>query len=215
LHKKTKPSSQKWLLRHLNDPYVHKAKDLGYRCRSAFKLAEINQKYPVVVPGMRVLDLGCAPGGWCQWALKVVGAGGYVMGVDLLPIEPLPGLVFVQGDITDVCVQERMGARAFADLGPHAHQKFDVIISDMAPSLSGHTGTDRLKMEALLTSVWTVAQQWLRLGGHMIVKVYHGDMMAIAHPFFGVKKYVKPPSSRPESREIYWVGQGYKGEKNV
>lgn len=212
LHKKTKPSSQQWLLRHLNDPYVHKARAMGYRCRSAFKLDEIHRKYPLISPGMRVLDLGCAPGGWCQWLVKAVGPKGYVMGVDLLPIERLPGLVFLQGDLTDQPVHKMIEEHLMENCQNNTVPGFDVIVSDMAPSLSGHTGTDRLKMEALLSSVWSVALQWLRPGGHMIVKVYHGDMMAVATPFFSIKKYIKPPSSRPESREIYWVGQNFKGK---
>ncbi len=214
LRKKKKPSSNNWLLRHMNDPYVHMAQEKGYRCRSAFKIQEIDEKFQILKPGSRVLDLGCAPGGWCQWILPRIGPQGFLMGVDLLDIKPLPGLHFVRGDITagetqDVMMEKMASNQASGD----QPGLFDVIFSDIAPSLTGHAPTDRLQMDALLAMVWVVAQRWLAHGGSLVVKVYHGDMMSIVGGHFALKKYMKPKSSRPESREIYMVAKGFKGGK--
>ena len=215
LRKKKKPSSNQWLLRHMNDPYVHKAQEKGYRCRSIFKWQEIDEKFRVLKPGMHVLDLGCAPGGWCQWTLPIIGKKGFLVGVDLLQMDPLQGMCFMKGDITDQVTQQAM-AKAILDHGPQgseSHRLFDVILSDMAPSLTGHAPTDRLQMDVLLSTVWQVAQRWLAPGGSLMVKVYHGDMMSVVSGYFSLKKYMKPESSRSESREIYMVAMGFKGGK--
>ena len=214
LRKKKKPSSSQWLLRHMNDPYVHKAQEQGYRCRSVFKLKEINDKFRILKPGMYVLDLGCAPGGWCQWTLPVIGKKGFLMGVDLLQMTPIEGVSFIRGDITDMVTQQSMEqalTEQCQELG--SSRLFDVILSDMAPSLTGHAPTDRLQMDVLLSTVWQVAKTWLAPGGSLIVKVYHGDMMSVVSGSFSIKKYMKPDSSRPESREIYMVAMGFKGDK--
>jgi 23S rRNA (uridine2552-2'-O)-methyltransferase len=230
LRKKKKPSSNQWLLRHMNDPYVHKAQAKGYRCRSVFKLEEIDKKFRILKPGMHVLDLGCAPGGWCQWTLPLIGKKGFLMGIDLLQMDPLPGMEFIRGDITDPVTQQDMAQAIMArcmqkniDItlpsesepyeakGSESVRLFDVILSDMAPSLTGHAPTDRVQMDGLLSVVWQVAQTWLAPGGALIVKVYHGDMMSVVGGSFSLKKYIKPDSSRPESREIYMVATGFKG----
>ena len=214
LRKKKKPSSTSWLLRHLNDPYVHLAQQKGYRCRSAFKLQEIDEKFRLLKKGLRVLDLGCAPGGWCQWTLPAIGKEGFLVGIDLLKVEHLPGLHFVCGDITHETSQlEIESLMKVTQKGQERIAPFDVIISDMAPSLTGHAPTDRLQMDNLLTTVWESAQRWLAPGGSLVVKVYHGDMMSVVGGQFAVKKYMKPKSSRPESREIYMVATGFKGGK--
>lgn len=230
LRKKKKPSSNQWLLRHMNDPYVHKAQSKGYRCRSVFKLEEIDKKFRILKPGMHVLDLGCAPGGWCQWTLPLIGKKGFLMGIDLLQMDPLPGMEFIRGDITEPATQHAMAQAIMArcmpknndaallrESEPHETREsesvrlFDVILSDMAPSLTGHAPTDRVQMDGLLSVVWQVAQNWLAPGGALIVKVYHGDMMSVVSGSFSLKKYMKPDSSRPESREIYMVATGFKG----
>ncbi len=230
LRKKKKPSSNQWLLRHMNDPYVHKAQAKGYRCRSVFKLEEIDKKFRILKPGMHVLDLGCAPGGWCQWTLPLIGKKGFLMGIDLLQMDPLPGMEFIRGDITEPvtqhamaqaimarCVPKNNDAALLPESEPHETREsesvrlFDVILSDMAPSLTGHAPTDRVQMDGLLSVVWQVAQNWLAPGGALIVKVYHGDMMSVVSGSFSLKKYMKPDSSRPESREIYMVATGFKG----
>ena len=132
------------------------------------------------------------------------------MGVDLLETKPLTGLHFVRGDITDPETQQEMEEK-MNGRGQEMLRQFDVILSDMAPSLTGHAPTDRVKMDGLLTTVWQVAQRWLAPGGSLIVKVYHGDMMSVVGGHFSLKKYMKPESSRPESREIYMVAMGFKG----
>ena len=114
LRKKKKPSSSQWLLRHMNDPYVHKAQAKGYRCRSVFKLEEIDKKFRILKPGMHVLDLGCAPGGWCQWTVPLIGKKGFLMGIDLLQMDPLPGMEFIRGDITDPVTQQDMAQAIMA-----------------------------------------------------------------------------------------------------
>ncbi len=215
LRKKKKPSSNQWLLRHMNDPYVHKAQAKGYRCRSVFKLEEIDKKFRILKPGMHVLDLGCAPGGWCQWTLPLIGKKGFLMGIDLLQMDPLPGVEFIRGDITEQATQQVMAQTIMTRCSqekPESVRLFDVILSDMAPSLTGHAPTDRVQMDGLLSVVWQVAQTWLAPGGSLVVKVYHGDMMSVVGGSFSLKKYMKPDSSRPESREIYMVAMGFKGE---
>jgi len=214
LRKKKKPSSNSWLLRHMNDPYVHLAQKKGYRCRSIFKLKEMDEKFRIFKPGMCVLDLGCAPGGWCQWVVPLIGKKGFLMGVDLLEVKPLAGVHFIRGDITEASTQTTVDQAVQAHFSEQSLAcGFDVVLSDMAPSLTGHAPTDRVQMDGLLATVWEVAQKWLRPGGSLIVKVYHGDMMAIVGGHFSLKKYMKPESSRPESREIYMVAMGYKGEE--
>jgi 23S rRNA (uridine2552-2'-O)-methyltransferase len=199
----------------MNDPYVHMAQEKGYRCRSAFKIQEIDEKFQILKRGSRVLDLGCAPGGWCQWILPRIGPQGFLMGIDLLATKPLPGLHFICGDITDPEIQAMMVKKMTHDQNSTEQcALFDVIFSDIAPSLTGHAPTDRLQMDALLTMVWEVAQRWLAPGGSLVVKVYHGDMMAVVGGQFSVKKYMKPKSSRPESREIYMVAKGFKGARS-
>ena len=205
INKIKKESSKQWMRRHLNDPYVHRARQEKYRCRSAFKLLEIMDTVPILSSGARVLDLGCAPGGWCQVTQKKIGPKGVLVGVDLLPITPMDAMTFIQGDIRDDTVQSDIR---------HACPAFDTILSDMAPSLTGHTPTDRLQMEALIDMVWSVTQQMAAPKANLVVKIFHGDMAKSIAPFFHTTRYIKPKASRPESREIYLVATGMKPRRH-
>ena len=149
INKIKKESSKQWMRRHLNDPYVHRARQEKYRCRSAFKLLEIMDTMPILSAGARVLDWDAPQGGGVK-SRKKIGPKGTLVGVDLLPITPMDTMTFIQGDIRDDTVQSDIR---------HACPAFDTILSDMAPSLTGHTPTDRLQMEALIDMVWSVTQQ--------------------------------------------------------
>lgn len=199
LHKKTKPSSQKWLLRHMNDPYVQRARKENYRCRSAFKIEEVQSRFAVFKQGQRILDLGCAPGGWSQWVLRAFKGQVKVLGVDLLVTPPLEGADFLQGDLADPLIQQEIKGNLF-----------DVILSDMAPSFTGHAPTDTLLMEDLLALVYGLSHDCLKIHGTLVVKAFHGNMAKILKPAFETVRHFKPKSSRPTSREIYIVAQGFK-----
>ena len=196
-----KESSKQWMRRHLNDPYVRRARQEKYRCRSSFKLEEILTSYPLISPGMRILDLGCAPGGWSQVVQKKIKNTGCLVGVDLLSIHPLNKMIFIQGDIQDKDIQDQIR---------HHANDFDVIISDIAHSLTGHAPTDRLQMETLIETVWNITQQFSTVGSCLIMKIFHGNMAQSIVPFFEKVRYVKPAASRSTSREIYLVGQNMK-----
>lgn len=200
LKKKTKPSSQKWLKRHLNDPYVHRASVEGFRCRSAFKLKEIQDRFSLLSQGQTILDLGCAPGGWCQVVTKLLKGSGRLIGIDLLEMESISGMEFYQGDILELSIKNILQGEVC-----------DVVLSDMAPSLTGHGATDRIRMEELVETVWTIAQEQLKQGGSLISKTFHGEQLGQLSPFFESAQYVKPLASRPESKEIYLVARGFKG----
>lgn len=198
LIKKTKPSSQRWLLRHMNDPYVKRALQEKYRCRSSFKLEEIQQRFFIFKGAQHVLDLGCSPGGWSQWALRAFPKL-HVIGVDLIETLPLQGADFIQGDLYDEAIQTRLKT-----------QQFDVILSDMAPSFTGSASTDALLMEELLALVFELAQTCLKPQGTLVLKAFHGVMAKILKPAFNTVRHFKPKASRPTSREIYIVAQGFK-----
>lgn len=196
-----KPSSQRWLLRQLNDPYVRQARQQGYRCRSSFKLLELHQQFNLFRPGMSILDLGCAPGGWCQAVSQCLEGEGHIIGVDKLPMVPLPLVCFHQGDILDPVLEEEI-----------SRSSFHVVLSDMAPSSTGHKTTDRLQMETLMETVWAIACHTLLGGGHLIMKAFHGhnDLMKELKRAFRSVHYVKPKASRVASREIYVIALDFK-----
>ena len=205
LDKKVKPSSQQWLRRHLSDPYVQKAAKEGFRCRSAYKLEEMHQRFSLFYPGIAVLDLGCAPGGWCQVVQRCLRdsegkISSTIMGIDRLAMEPLEGVSFLQGDILDESVQKQ-----FLSL------RFHGVLSDMAPSQTGHRDTDRMQMEVLVQEAWQVVHQCLQMGGFLVMKIFHGEMTKNLAPLFGSVHLVKPKASRPASKEIYLVACNYKG----
>lgn len=214
-----KLSSTLWLERQLNDPYVARAKREGYRGRAAYKILELDDKYRFLVPGARVVDLGCAPGGWCQVAVKRVNAlgeksgkkTGTVLGVDLQEVDPIPGAEIHQLDFlsdgADQQVKDWLGGRA------------DVVMSDMAAASSGHKGTDHLRIVALVEAAAYFAFDVLEEGGTFIAKVLAGgaenELQAILKRNFQKVANVKPPSSRSDSSEKFVVAQGFRGRKHL
>lgn len=207
--RKHSPASQRWLRRQLNDPYVRAAQLEGWRSRAAFKLIELDERYRLIRKGSVVLDLGAAPGGWTQVALKRGAAR--VVGIDLLPIEPVAGADLVLGDITDP-VKE---AEVLALLGGKA----DLVLSDMAPNTTGHAATDHIRIMALAELALEVALPVLAVGGGFVCKLFQGGaeraMLERMKKDFAVVRHAKPPASRKESTELYVVATGFRGGHTV
>jgi 23S rRNA (uridine2552-2'-O)-methyltransferase len=207
--KTRKPSSRRWLERQLNDPYVARAKREDLRSRAAFKLSEIDDKARFLKNGVRVIDLGAAPGGWSQVAAKRVGAPreGRVVAIDVLPMEPIAGVDFIQLDFLDPSAPEKLKAM----LGGGA----DVVLSDMAANATGHARTDHLKIMALVEAAAEFAREVLKPGGTFLAKVLQGGteaslLAALKHDFAQVR-HVKPPASRADSAELYLLATGFRG----
>ena len=205
--RRRKPSSVAWLRRQLNDPYVAEARRQGWRSRAAFKLIELDTRFHLLRPGLRVVDLGCAPGGWSQVAADRVGARGRVVGIDLADTGPLPGATFLKGDFLDPA----MPAAIAAALGGDA----DLVLSDMAAPATGHAATDHLRIVALAEAAFAFACEILRPGGAFVVKVFQGGtegaLLAAVKRAFAEVRHAKPPASRAESAETYLVATGYRG----
>lgn len=204
-------SSVRWLERQLNDPYVIKAKKEGWRSRAAFKLIEIDEKYHLLKPGFRAVDLGAAPGGWCQVAARKTGsspAKPLVVGIDYLEMDGVPGVTLFQKDFLD----DDAPAALMAALGGHAP---DLVMSDMAAPTTGHHKTDYLRTAYLCEVAADFAIHVLRPGGAFIAKVFRGgtenDLLAVLKQNFAQVVHFKPPSSRQESVEMYVVAKGFKG----
>lgn len=199
-------SSVRWLERQLNDPWVAEAKAQGYRSRAAFKLLQIDEKVKLLKPGQRVVDLGAAPGGWSQVAARKVGAKGRVVGIDLLPVDPIPGVDLMQLDFLDETAPERLRER----LGGAA----DLVLSDMAPQSSGHPSTDHLRIMGLAEAALDFAEEILAPGGGFVAKVWQGgsekDLLDRLKQRFAKVRHIKPPSSRAESAELFVVATGYR-----
>ncbi len=205
--RRRKPSSTEWLSRQLNDPYVAEAQRLGYRSRAAFKLIELDDRFRLLLPGRRVVDLGCAPGGWTQVAVERVGARGAVVGIDLAETGPIAGATILRAD-----VQEPAAVTAIrAELGDLA----DLVLSDMAPSTTGHAATDHLRIVALAEAAFSVAGQILKPGGAFVAKVFQGGaegaLLAQLKRAFTELRHAKPPASRAQSAETYVVAKGFRG----
>lgn len=202
-----KLSSTLWLQRQLNDPYVQKAQMDGYRSRAAYKLKEINEKTGVIQKGMTVVDLGAAPGGWCQVALQE-GAS-HVIGMDLLPVDAMEGLTFLQMDFSTDEAPEAL--LALIDEG------VDVVLSDLAPNTVGHKQTDHLRIMALVEMAYEFATEVLKPEGSFVAKVWQGgaqhELLAQMKKDFKTTKHIKPPSSRQDSSESFVVAQGFRREK--
>lgn len=203
-------SSKLWLERQLNDPYVARAKREGFRSRAVYKLAEIDDKFHFLKPGAKVVDLGAAPGGWSQLAAKRVGAGqgkGRVVAMDLLAMEAIPGVEFLQFDFLD-----EKAPQVLHDL---LHGPADVVLSDMAANATGHRQTDHLKIMALVEAAADFAGEVLRPGGAFVAKVLQGGteaaLLAGLKRSFAVVKHVKPAASRADSAELYLVATGFRG----
>jgi len=201
-------SSAGWLARHVSDPYVKQAHKDGYRARSAYKLIELNEKDRLIRPGMRILDLGSAPGGWSQVAGKLVGARGRVLATDILPMDALPNVDFIQGDFTeDVIVQQLLDWLGGA--------KFDLIISDIAPNTTGIDSADAAKSIYLLELALDVARRTLKSHADFIAKMFQGSgsdqFLKELRTHFEKVLVRKPAASRKESREVYVVAKDFKG----
>lgn len=212
-----KPSSRQWLERQLNDPYVAEAKRAGWRSRAAFKLIELDQRFRLLKPGQRVLDLGAAPGGWTQVAVERVraldkGAGaGKVLAVDIQPIPPIPGAEILTADMRE--------AEAAAAVRARLGGAVDVVLSDMSPSTTGHGATDHLRIVALCEAAYALASEVLAEGGAFVAKVFQGgatgDLLAMLKRDFASVRHAKPPASRAESAETYVVAQGFRGGRRA
>lgn len=198
-------ASQRWLTRQLNDPYVAAAKQAGWRSRAAFKLIELDDRFRLIRPGARVIDLGAAPGGWTQVAVQ--RGARTVVAVDLLPMDPVPDATVIQGDFLDGDMPERL-MRA---LGGNAH----LVLSDLAPNTTGHAATDHLRIMALAESALDFAREVLAPGGAFVAKVFQGGsertMMEAMRRDFATLRHAKPPASRKESSELYVVATGFRG----
>lgn len=200
-----KYSSKLWLERQLNDPYVARARQEGYRSRAAYKLIELDDKFGLIKPGMRIADLGAAPGGWAQVAVKRGAA--HVAGVDLLEMEPVPGAVLLTLDFTDEGADETLKDA----LGGPA----DLVLSDLAPWTTGHKATDHLRIVALVEEAARFALDVLKPGGGFVAKVFQGgatgELLDLLKERFDKVRHYKPPASRQESAETFLVATGFKG----
>ena len=208
--RRRKPSSTEWLNRQLNDPYVAEAHRLGYRSRAAFKLIQLDERFHLLRPGMRVVDLGCAPGGWTQIAAARVGADkgkGAVVGIDLQPTDPVPGATLLAGDLRDPAAADHLRDA----LGSPA----DLVLSDMAAPATGHAATDHLRIVALAEDAFALAMTLLRPGGAFVAKVFQGGtegtLLAELKRAFATVRHAKPAASRAESAETYVVATGFRG----
>lgn len=197
-------SSRRWLARQLNDPYVAEARKQGWRSRAAFKLLELDDKFRLLRPGSAIVDLGAAPGGWTQVAVRKGAA--MVVAMDLLPMDPIQGATVLQGDFSepgaDTQLIEAMGRRA------------DLVMSDMAPNTTGHAATDHLRIMGLADMALDFAIATLNDGGAFVAKVFQGgsekQMLDRMKQHFAVVRHAKPPASRKESSELYVVATGFR-----
>ncbi len=201
-------SSKRWLRRHVTDHYVKQARGQGYRSRAAFKLLEIDEKDRLLKPGIRVLDLGAAPGGWSQVAARKVLPGGRVVAVDLLDIAPISGVTLVKGDFREAAVR----ARLIEALGA---EKADVVLSDLSPNISGIASVDQARAAELLRAAVDFCRESLNSQGVLLVKLFHGEafaeLLAELKRAFVTVQTRKPGASRGESREIYLLARGMRG----
>lgn len=206
-------SSQRWLERQLNDPYVVRAKAEGFRSRAAYKLLEIDEKYPFLKPNQRIVDLGAAPGGWSQVAARKIGLESSqratIVGIDLLRVEPMPGATFIEMDFLDPDAPERLKAL----LGGEA----DVVMSDMAANATGHKKTDHLRIMGLAEAGIEFAREVLAPGGTFLCKVLRGGtehtLLADLKRDFATVRHVKPGASRADSAELFVLATGFRGRR--
>ncbi len=206
-----KIGSTLWLERQLNDPYVAKAKAEGYRSRAAYKLIGINEKQKLLRKGMRVVDLGAAPGGWSQVAAPIIGSTAekpLIVGIDYLDMDPIDGVILLKKDFTDDDAPQAL----IDALGGH---KVDLVMSDMAAPTTGHRATDHLRIMALVELAADFAIQVLAPGGAFVSKVFQGgtehELLALLKRHFATTSHAKPPASRSGSAETYLVAKGFKG----
>lgn len=202
-------SSRQWLLRHLNDPYVAAAQIDGYRSRAAYKLLQLDEKFSLLKPNMRVIDLGAAPGGWTQVTAKVIGQkNSKLVALDILPMDPVPGVDILCMDFTTDDAPDKLKALVG---GP-----VDLVLSDMAPNTTGHAGTDHIRIMALAEMAAVFAIDVLAPGGAFVCKFFQGgaqkETLDLLKKHFAKTKHAKPAASRSESSETYLVAQGFKAK---
>lgn len=199
-------SSRRWLKEHENDPFVQRARQAGYRSRAVYKFLEINDKDRLVKPGMTVVDLGAAPGGWSQVVAGMVGPKGRVIAMDILPMEPLANVAFLQGDFREQEVLDQL----LAMIGDHG---VDLVISDMAPNVSGMEAVDQPRAMYLAELALDMARQVLNPGGDVLVKVFQGvgfdEYLRDMRACFATVITRKPKASRPRSKEVYLLARGF------
>ena len=205
--KKRTPSSTRWLKEHFDDKYVQQAQKLGLRSRAVFKIDEIQLKDKLIKPGMTVVDLGAAPGGWSQFAVEQVGDKGRVIACDILPMDPIAGVDFLQGDFREEAVLAALLERV-------GDAKVDVVMSDMAPNMSGTLAVDQPRSMYLVELALEMCKEVLAPNGSFVVKVFQGvgseEYLKAVREVFKVVKVRKPDSSRARSREVYIVATGFK-----
>jgi 23S rRNA (uridine2552-2'-O)-methyltransferase len=208
-------SSARWLERQLNDPYVAEAQKRGYRSRAAFKILQLDEKFHLFAPGRRIVDLGAAPGGWTQMAVDAVrsqqAGGGQVVGLDILPMDPIPGATIMQADFLEEGAAEQLKEA----LGGPA----DVVLSDMAAPTTGHTQTDHLRIMALAEAAYDFAEEVLKPGGAFVAKLFQGgaerSLLDRLKRDFTTVRHAKPPASRADSSETYVVATGFRGRSDT
>jgi len=205
-----KSSSTNWLRRQLNDTFVDKANSEGYRSRAVYKLTEIDDKYNFLKSANVIVDLGSAPGSWCQVAVERTKGRSKVIGIDLQEIEPIEGVDFLQGDFLDNDVLEIFESMLPSD-------KVDVVMSDMAASACGHPQTDHIRIMALCEAAVYFAIDWLNEGGFFVSKVLQGgaekELLTLLKSNFKTVKHIKPEASRKDSAEMFVIAEGFKGKK--
>ena len=198
-------SSKRWLSEHFDDPFVKQAQKMGWRSRSAFKLLELQKKYGLITPSACVVDLGCAPGGWCQVVKSILDDRGRVIGLDILPMEALDGVEFIEGDFTEDEPLRRLEAAL-------SGQAVDLVLSDMAPNMSGMAVTDQSRAIHLAELALEFANSHLQPGGDFLVKLFHGegfdDYIRQVRSLFETVNVRKPDASRSRSREVYLLARG-------
>jgi 23S rRNA (uridine2552-2'-O)-methyltransferase len=201
-------TSKQWMDEHVNDPYVKKAKIDGYRSRASYKIIEINEKDKLIRPGNIVMDLGSAPGGWSQVVAKLVGESGRVIASDIVPMDGILGVSFVQGDFTEAAVYDHILSMLNGD-------KVDVVVSDMSPNLSGVNTTDQYSSIYLVELALDMVRNVLKPSGSFCAKVFQGvgyeEYVKDVRKSFDKVIVRKPAASRARSREVYIVGKGFKG----
>jgi len=199
-----------WLHDHLNDPYVKKAQGQGYRARAAYKLLEINEQHRLVGPGSAVVELGSAPGAWSQYLSRTLGGLGLVVALDVLPMEPVPDVQFIQGDFRD----DDTLAQLQQTLAQRGVSRLDAVLSDMAPNLSGVAVADAARMSHLVELALAFAQTHLKPEGVLLVKLFHGSgysqLVRLFKDHFVQVKPLKPKASRARSAETFLLGRGLK-----
>ncbi|MHA6128390.1 MULTISPECIES: 23S rRNA (uridine(2552)-2'-O)-methyltransferase RlmE [Pseudomonas] len=197
-----------WLKRHVNDPYVKQAQKDGYRSRASYKLLEVQEKYKLIRPGMTVVDLGAAPGGWSQVTSRLIGGQGRLIASDILEMDSIPDVTFIQGDFT----QDEVLAQILDAVG---NSQVDLVISDMAPNMSGTPAVDMPKAMFLCELALDLAARILKPGGNFVIKVFQGEgfdaYVKDARQKFDKVQMIKPDSSRGSSREQYMLAWGYRG----